>query len=175
MLGSKSAMTESTPEILGKYFSEQKVLYDFKSVKRQVLELEDPISLTNNSWETNDGTGKGLTNTSQPSESPKKITSSRDCHDPLAIWRAGPTMTRLPYGELVHPRPAHHMASWVVSFSLVIWWPGTAPYQCHALSSCLFAFSFEARLHFLLFHVDWSYRWNFMIKTAKACFLKSIV
>ena len=121
MLGSKSAMTESTPEILGKYFSEQKVLYDFKSVKRQVLELEDPISLTNNSWETNDGTGKGLTNTSQPSESPKKITSSRDCHDPLAIWRAGPTMTRLPYGELVHPRPAHHMASWVVSFSLVIW------------------------------------------------------
>ena len=72
---------------------------------------------------------KGLHTLSNRPNQPKEITSSRDSHDPLAIWRAGPTKTHSPHGYLVCLRPAHHMASWSVQGPLIIWrdCPSRAP------------------------------------------------
>ncbi|KAF3525233.1 hypothetical protein F2Q69_00047916 [Brassica cretica] len=77
--------------------------------------------------------GRRPTNISQPSESskgnhfkpgqhrPTRHMASRDSIIPLAIWRAAPSKTHSPYGELGRPRPARHMASWADHDPLAIW------------------------------------------------------
>ncbi|WZZ03117.1 hypothetical protein YC2023_089038 [Brassica napus] len=89
--------------------------------------------------------GKGLTHTFQLSEStkgnhfkpgqprPARHMASWANKDPLATWLSGMSKTCSPYGELVRPGPAHHMArlsvqgparhmaSWANQDPLAIW------------------------------------------------------
>ena len=77
--------------------------------------------------------------------------------DQLAIWRARSFSTSSPYGELGWSLPTRQLRL----------------YHINIMHSrlILVAPSFKPWPHSLLFRLNWSYRWNFMIKTAKTWFL----
>ncbi|KAL0734248.1 hypothetical protein Bca4012_010458 [Brassica carinata] len=118
------------------------------------------MSSTNNSRETNDETGKKLTNIPTVNRHPREakvrfnLTGSpyselgldrSACHmasaafiDQLAISRSRYVPTRSPYGERIPSRPARHMASAVHPGPLAIWRarfvPARSPYGERGLS-----------------------------------------
>ena len=115
--------------------------------------------LANNFRKTNNGTGRRSTNTSQPSESPEDSQNSTSA------------LTNSPYGESGQHRPARHMASWTNLVWLTIWRSRLNHVDIMHSHLIYVALSSKSRPHCLLFRLDWSYRWNFTVKTAKTYFL----
>ena len=90
---------------------------------------------------------------------------------PSRIWQTRFIPARSPYGERGSSCPARHMVSLTIRQVPLAVWRAQLHLSNTSHSRLVFvSFSFELRSYCISFRLDYSYRWNFTIKTAKTCF-----